>query len=148
MEEATNGENAEIPFYVENFREPCANESIIDFEGSLEIKEGFPPENKFLLFPVSPKLEQSLRELGDSAIVKQLDYVWPGHLNMLPRTYMEKEEQIIGKWNYVMVNYPRLFSLKTRFLWFKSLLGPERSTGRGLTSKQYTIKRENLLNGE
>jgi hypothetical protein len=148
----TRMENAGIPLYVEWNGEACASESLIcQHFRDFEIKEGYPPDNQFPLFPVSPELEQRLKE--HTTIVKRLDYGWKAHLLRLPATFGEmdlptfvkEDHNILGKWNYVIVNFPLLFSLKTRFLWFKSLLGPERYKGKKLTRKLYTIKRKSLL---
>jgi hypothetical protein len=158
IETITNGKNAMTPFYVESYGTAYASESIIgDSHWKLEIKEGYPPENKFLLFPVSPELGQNLKEHGNSGIVKRLDYGRHEQLLDFPATFnknyqkgygsswAKKNEQIIGKWNHVMMSYSGIFSLKTRLLWFKSLLGPERYSGKELVRKQYKVQRETLF---
>lgn len=144
IEVMTEGKNAGTPLYIESSQGIYANEkSVYRKDWPFEIKEGYPADNKIPLTPVSPQLEIFLKKPPSTIVKRFLNCRLSWCLfKILGSDYHEK---INGQWNYMILNYPHLFNLKNRFLWFKSILCYERCKEKYLMGKQFIIKRESLF---
>ena len=49
------------------------------------------------------------------------------------------------KWNFLVQNHPRLFTLATRKLWLRAMLGPERYLGDIMHRKRFKLERDRIL---
>ena len=142
----TNENDDKTPLHIEVGGVTCANEARLEIKTneSIQVKEGDAADNSILVRPIGAKLELLVRE-HEPSVLKRFDCRLYRQLLQKRLLYDSLYSEYIGKWNYLILNYQHLFSLKTRIFWLKSILSPERYIGRNLARKRFVIKRDTLF---